>query len=159
MTYKKILLNLLDKWAKNEITEIDILEETEVLLEQTTWIEFKENNPQSIIFDVLSNLEALCTQLIIKEDIPAIIAFLNTPKGKEKKGWKDWKEYWDKIDFKNRQEFLRNHYMAIVDSIFFRRYPTIHVVCSSNTSVSSKISISVISFLAHLSSKLSNIFL
>ena len=109
MTYKKILLNLLDKWAKNEITEIDILEETEVLLEQTTWIEFKENNPQSIIFDVLSNLEALCTQLIIKEDIPAIIAFLNTPKGKEKKGWKDWKEYWDKIDFKNRQEFLRNH--------------------------------------------------
>lgn len=39
----------------------------------------------------------------IPEDIPAILEFLDTPKGREAQAWEKWKKYWANPDMRARQ--------------------------------------------------------
>ena len=63
----------------------------------------------SIAVEVLVHLDALNQQLIIKEDIPAILRFLSTPKGMEKEAWIEWRNYWNGFDFETRKAVLKGN--------------------------------------------------
>ena len=54
-------------------------------------------------------LEVLNHQLIIEQDIPAILTFLATPFGEENQAWQAWETYWTRIDFEARRNELAGH--------------------------------------------------
>lgn len=104
---KKEINNLLSNWEEGELDEYGLLDESEKLFKRTfKGIEFSKSDYRSIVTEVLSHLEILNHQLIIKEDIPTIRKFLNTNKGNEIEAWKVWEKYWNEIDFDNRKEQL-----------------------------------------------------
>jgi hypothetical protein len=106
---RKLLLDLVTQWEAGSLNEVDVHEKAEELWEQDDWPEYAEEDPRSIAIEVLSQLEILNHQLIIKDDIPAIIAFLKTPEGKERSGWSAWKQYWDSIDLTARKATLKDN--------------------------------------------------
>jgi hypothetical protein len=60
---------------------------------------------------VLAQLEILNHQPITREDVPALLAFLGTPRGQAARGWMQWWQYWDGIDFaQRRRELATNPY-------------------------------------------------
>jgi len=63
---------------------------------------YPHTDPRSIADEVLSQLEILDAQLITPEDVPALLAFLETPTGQEQAGWNRYQRYWDGVDFNQR---------------------------------------------------------
>lgn len=106
------LRELLTRWLKGDLDERDVHEEAERLWSQSEeWPEYSEEDPRSIPLEVLSQLEILNHQLITKEDVPAMLRFLDTPPSRELDAWRRWREYWDEVDFdKRRQELKDNPY-------------------------------------------------
>ena len=111
---RDIIQTLLEKWGSGAIDERAVHEAAERLWDQfEEWPSFPEHLPESIAIEVLSHLEILNHQLMTREDIPAMLGFLDTPPGKELQGWEAWRRYWDELDFKSRQEALkRNPYYS-----------------------------------------------
>ena len=92
------------------IDEREVHEEAERLCDHyEEWPMFPEHHPESIAIEVLSHLEILNHQLITREDIPAMLTFLDTPLGKELRGWKTWRRYWDGLNLHSRQNVLKNN--------------------------------------------------
>lgn len=60
------------------------------------------DDSRSIPIEVRSHLEILNHQLIVPEDIPAILAFLDTPPGEELAAWHVWESYWNNMDYDRR---------------------------------------------------------
>ena len=106
---RKVLKDLVTQWAKGGLTEVDVHEKAEEWWEQRDWPHYIEEDPRSIAVEVLSHLDTLNCQLITKDDIPAIISFLDTPEGLEKDGWKAWKQYWENVDFETRKQDLKDN--------------------------------------------------
>lgn len=103
---KKILLN----WEADSINEFDVINEAEYLLEQNNYLyDFVENinHPNHILYQMLDYLEKLHLQLVIKEDIPVILAYLNTPENQVSEATKKWIYYWDNIDYAQRRAKLK----------------------------------------------------
>ncbi len=110
---KAQLLEILDKWSKGVVNEREVHELAESLYDKYGWHDYPESDPRSIVFAVLSYLEVLNYELVCEEDIPEIMAFLNTPPGKEIEAWERWKTYWDSIDYEKRKAKLAgNPYYA-----------------------------------------------
>lgn len=105
---RRRLLDLLDKWEEGILSEVEVHEQAEKLWEQNDWPDYDEGDSRSIGIEVLSQLEILNHQLITKEDIPAILHFLETPEGRERDGWDAWRRYWNNLDFTARKERLKN---------------------------------------------------
>jgi hypothetical protein len=77
----------------------------------TTGQSTSDTDDQSIAIEVLAQLEILNHQLITREDIPALLDFLDTPPRQAARGWKQWRQYWDGIDFaQRRRELATNPY-------------------------------------------------
>jgi len=106
---RKLLLDLVAQWELGVLTEVQVHEKAEELWEQEDWPHCAEDNPHSIAIEVLSQLEILNHQLITREDIPAIVDFLRTPKGREESGWKTWRRYWENMDLEARKQILKNN--------------------------------------------------
>jgi hypothetical protein len=107
---RRQLRDLLQRWQRGEVSEREVHEEAEALWEHYAPLKgHDEDAPQSIAMGVLSNLETLNWQLITPEDIPAMLAFLETPLGQERQGWQAWHRYWQGIDFNQRRQSLRNN--------------------------------------------------
>jgi hypothetical protein len=100
---------LLERWQRGEIDERIVHDEAEAMLEQADWPVYQEADPRSIVVEVLSHLEILDHQLITREDIPTMIAFLDVATGQEPLGWDAWRRYWNAIDFDVRRQALRNN--------------------------------------------------
>lgn len=116
MEHKKqeILRSLLQRWSLGELTEREVHEEAERLWDQVQQPQqYPQDDPVSIWVEVVSNLSILGWQLIIPDDIPAMLTFLDTPSGRELEGWAKWQQYWKTIDFeKRRQSLAGNPYYA-----------------------------------------------
>lgn len=112
---KDELRKLLELWQTGKLTEREVHEEAEFLWGRNRqWPEYPRDNPQSIILEILLNLESLNVQSITVEDIPVMLNFLNTPVGEELAGWQAWEQYWDNMDFEQRRlSLLANPYYAI----------------------------------------------
>lgn len=107
---REVLRNLLRRWQAGELTDLQVREEAEAFWEQLSEVpRFSKDDPRSINFEVLLNLNMLYQQLIIPEDIPALLGFLDTPVGKEREGWQALHDYWASVDFKQRLQVLRSH--------------------------------------------------
>jgi hypothetical protein len=107
---QEILIELLIKWQKSEITEQIIHERAEALADQyKSWPKFSRSKPQSIPFEVLSQLDILNAQWIIKDDVPIILEFLKTSKGKEEEAWEKWLEYWNNVDYEKRRNLIKHN--------------------------------------------------
>ncbi len=107
--YRKLLLDLVTQWEAGTLTEVQVHEKAEELWEQEDWPHYAEDNPHSIAIEILSQLEILNHQLITREDIPAIVNFLRTPKDQEKDGWKAWRRYWESMDMEARKRALKDN--------------------------------------------------
>jgi hypothetical protein len=99
-----------NKWARGELDERSVHEEAEALYEQLEPLpEYPPEDARSIPIEVLSHLEILNHQLIVREDIPAILDFLETHPGKELEAWSQWEAYWNTLDYDERMERLRDN--------------------------------------------------
>ena len=107
---RDVIQTLLERWQSGVIDEREVHEEAEMLWdEHEEWPTFPEHHPESIAIEVLSHLEILNHQLITREDIPAMLTFLDTPPGKELQGWKAWRRYWEGLDLRSRQKALKDN--------------------------------------------------
>jgi len=106
---RQTIIDLLERWKSGQLTEIEVHEEIEFIWERGSWPQYPHEDSRSILVEVLSQLDALNHQLITRDDIPAIIDFLRTPKGKELDAWKIWKEYWENVDYERRKQLLKHN--------------------------------------------------
>ena len=104
------IVTLLNQWADGHVNECIVHEQAEEWLEQLSeQPSYPEENAQSILLEVLMQLDALNHQLITKEDIPTIRSFLATPPGTEQIGWTRWRKYWENLDLERRREELKSN--------------------------------------------------
>jgi hypothetical protein len=102
--------DLMNQWEVGAIDEHTVLVEAEKLFEQYyQGIDYPKSDFRSILVEILSQLEILHHQWIIKEDISVIKAFLNTTRGNELQAWDNWIEYWESIDFEQRKNRLKGN--------------------------------------------------
>ena len=93
------ILKLLEQWRTGAASEREVHEQAEVWLQQLEETpDFPEHAPESILMEVLIQLDALNYQLITPEDIPAVRAFLLTPQGSEEQAWSLWRTYWNSLN-------------------------------------------------------------
>jgi hypothetical protein len=109
---REVLRVLLTQWQAGELTPIQVLVEAERLWEQDPnsghllTPTYARSDSRSIFYAVLGLLEVLHVQPVIPEDIPATLAFLDTPAGSEESGWQQWDAYWEAVDLAARLEAL-----------------------------------------------------
>ncbi len=107
------LRELLKRWASGELDARQIHEHAEQLWDSLEQHQFPREDRRSIAAEVLSQLDILNHQLITPEDIPAMMQFLDTPRGSELDGWKRWQRHWAELDMDERIESLKdNHYYS-----------------------------------------------
>jgi hypothetical protein len=104
-----VIRSLLQRWRSNEIDERGVHKEAERLLDEHGWIEYPENDDRSVVLEVLSQLGILNRQLVTREDIPAMLGFLDTPPGEASQGWQTWRRYWNSLDYEKRREELKQN--------------------------------------------------
>ena len=98
---------MLEGWEHGRLTALDVLNAAEDLVDEAAHREYAETNPDSIPWELLRQLGELHIRWIIEEDIPVMLQFLETPRGKEREGWMAWRSYWDRLDFARRGELLK----------------------------------------------------
>lgn len=104
------LRQLLHRWQTGELTEREVHETAEAMLEQLPPLPvYPASSPQSIPMEVLYDLDILNHQLITAADIPALLAFLDTPPGHEPEGWRKLQVYWEGINFDQRRQALADN--------------------------------------------------
>lgn len=108
---KKNITDILLKWQNNNLDSLDVkLKISDLIFDIEADESFESSDKWSIIFEVLTFLEELDHIPIIKDDIPLIINFLNTPQGEESKAWKEWINYWKNIDYETRFEEIKEDF-------------------------------------------------
>ncbi len=95
--------DLLLRWQAGKIDADTVLNAAESMWEHGfPWPTYDHTDHRSIAITVLHVLEALYAQLVFREDIPALLAFLDTPLGEEQAGWDTMDRYWEAIDWDYR---------------------------------------------------------
>ena len=106
-----VIHNLLKQWRSHKIDEREVHEEAERLLDEHRWIEYSEGDDRSVVMELLSQLGIL---VVIQEDIPTMLSFLDTPPREVSEGWQTWRRYWNVLDYeKRREELKQNPYYSI----------------------------------------------
>lgn len=103
----KQLRDLLRAWQRGELTAREVHESAEAILRQVGRPIVPEEDSHSIPLEVVSQLDILNHQWIVRDDIPAILDFLNTEPGDEILAWSRWRSYWAGIDYEARKRMLR----------------------------------------------------
>lgn len=106
---RRRIRNMLLSWRDQEIDEGDVHRSAEALMEQLGFPEYGESDPRSIGVEVLSQLEILNHQLVVPEDIPAMLELLATPEGNEEQALETWTHYWNSLDYEERKRRLKSH--------------------------------------------------
>ena len=65
--------------------------------------EIDRANPESIPVAVLELLAMAHQQWVLPDDVPALLAFLEAPAGSELEAWKRFDQYWQSVNFKERE--------------------------------------------------------
>jgi len=103
---KSELLEIVNRWNDNKLSELDVLNKSEQILENIKGYSYE---PDSIELKILHNLEILHHQLITKQDIPFILECINADKERNKETLSKWDNYLDKIDYEERRRVLKNN--------------------------------------------------
>jgi hypothetical protein len=91
---RTLLLSIALQWRSGEWNERQVHEEAERIWAQgSPWPEVPEDDPRSVVLEVVQMLDILNSELVISDDIPAILAFLETESGNEAQGWSTWRMY------------------------------------------------------------------
>jgi hypothetical protein len=107
---RKELLDILKQWQVGVISEREVHERSEALIDNLGELpNYPKNDPRAIAVEVLLHLDILNHQLITPKDIPEMQAFLHTPHGNELRAWDVWRTYWNNIDIENRRQELKNN--------------------------------------------------
>lgn len=94
-------------WQRGEVSAREVHEQAELSLESFDWQDLPRSDPLSVAYEVLSQLDMLNHQLIVPDDIPAIMAFLESSPDAAAAAWEQWERYWATIDFEERRKNLR----------------------------------------------------
>jgi hypothetical protein len=107
------LLSILNEWEVGEIDEYQLHHTAEDLFNRYDWKVFDKSEPESVIMEALSHVEIMNHQLVIKQDIPIIINFIE---GCETPGdsWCKWSNYWDNIDYDARKLVLKSNVFYMI---------------------------------------------
>ena len=101
---------LVESWQGGALSEREVHERAETMLDEVGELpHYPESDPRSIAAEVLLQLDVLNHQLITKEDIPAIKAFLETRPGQESSAWAEWRSYWMQLDLESRRQELESN--------------------------------------------------
>lgn len=92
------LLEILKRWQDGSLTQEKVQEFAERMTDKYDFPELPHNDDQSIPVEVLFHLDASPGLLVTKHDVPAMIAFLQTPLGEAENGWRAWLAYWNSVD-------------------------------------------------------------
>lgn len=103
---RALLEDLLRSWAAGTLSEREVHSRAEMLFAEWGSPTFSRDDPRSIPAEVASQLDILNHQWIFEDDIPAMLALLGTAPGDEVVAWQRWDEYWDGIDFAERERKL-----------------------------------------------------
>ena len=104
------LTKLLELWKAGSLNEREVHERAEFLLDEIGELpNYSESDPRSVAAEVLMQLEILNHQLITREDIPAMEAFLRAQPGHEAEAWAKWRSYWEQLNIESRRQKLGNN--------------------------------------------------
>lgn len=98
---KKEIEAKLQEWNLNRLSASELQIFAEKKFGLLSDILEEKQKETSVEYEVISQLEILNHQLIIKKDIPVITEFLKN------ENWEDWKKYWDQIDYDERKKQLQ----------------------------------------------------
>jgi hypothetical protein len=104
---EKITEKLFD-WQSGSITEVDLKDWAASLYMRMEATDFDDDG-NSVSNEVLSMLESLDLNLILKEDIPAFLSFLKTPVDQFSNGYAILDAYFNAIDYDARKLALRSN--------------------------------------------------
>ena len=68
--------------------------------------EYAQGNPAHVPIRVIEKLDMMFWHLVMEEDIPFLLAFLNTPGEKTERAMKAWDNYFTPKLFRRREECL-----------------------------------------------------
>jgi hypothetical protein len=105
---ERIVQILLD-WQQGIVRESQVQEFAESFTDHVDFPESGHDEDESIAPEVLLCLDALPALLITKDDIPAMIDFLSTPRGQAQHGWDRWQSYWASVDDNERRRQLESN--------------------------------------------------
>ena len=97
---------LLQGWHACMVAADEVHYLAEKWLSEEEWVELPKEDPGSVVFEVLAQLDILNQQLIIQEDVSALLSFMETGKEDALLAWRTWEDYWEGVDFKARQIIL-----------------------------------------------------
>lgn len=97
------LRNLLLDWKSGKLDEQTVHQKADALWSEIEWPMFPESDPRSILLEVLEQLSILDAQWITIEDIEPMLLFLDSVPGQQEKAWRDWRQYWDRMDWRKRR--------------------------------------------------------
>lgn len=108
--------DLLLRWQTGEIGGLTLYDEAEYMWDEGyPWPDYDRDDPRAIPIEVLSMLEALISQRIFRKDVSALLAFLDTPLGKERAAWDAMDHYWDAIDWDSRLHNMDQEYVRLAE--------------------------------------------
>ncbi len=104
VTYQDVL-DILDKWEKDEIDREDAFVFAESLfdLAEAGWPYYPDGDKRSVLFGVLESLELMWGNPTLKEDIPALKQFLTMGQTAPNDAWQYIGAYWKGINWDQRR--------------------------------------------------------
>ncbi|HEY9686041.1 MAG TPA: hypothetical protein V6C52_03605 [Coleofasciculaceae cyanobacterium] len=107
---KQDLICLLEQWQAGIIDEQAVHGQAEAAYAAYREDEEDQLSAQdALIYHVVCVLEVLPTYMVIKEDVPFILNFLNTAPGREDEAMEAWDDYWNLLNYEARKVLLSNH--------------------------------------------------
>ena len=109
MVKRSDIIKILQSWRNGEITTKSVWEwaNERYMPGETEFDDWEDEC--SAANEVLCELDSLDMNLVLAEDIPIHIDFLQTPKGKFEVGYQKWRGRIESIDFKQRCQKLKGH--------------------------------------------------
>lgn len=105
------LLKLLQQWQDRAITSQRLHREVENIWEsRSEWPDLPTQHHDSPIIEVLSHLDMMNHQLVLRNDASAIIDFLEATTDVLPDAWSRWKKYWEAIDYPSREGQFQAEY-------------------------------------------------
>src|SRR4051812_21180444 len=107
---KQELIGLLQQWQAGDIDVQAVHEAAEQLYER-----YGEEDEESLTgpgllgYQVVCILEVLPVYLVIPDDVPYMLDFLNAASADMDVALEHWDDYWNELDYNARREILKAH--------------------------------------------------
>lgn len=103
---EKKLQWLLQGWQASAVEADEVHYLAEKWLSEQEWFDLPREDRRSVVLEVLAQLDILNQQLIIQDDVPALLRFMEQGKQDAPRAWRSWEQYWEGVDLEARQAML-----------------------------------------------------